>query len=136
MLCQVVFDEDPGASDLGAGDLSGLRARSQFLRMTAQKCSGFMEIQCLHLVLANARVGALTVGIARCTEVTCNARNVAALSRRNEPIEAQHSECCVSHSAIAGPPTGDLRTSALNPLSLAMNVANMWGTSIVVSTGP
>ena len=48
MVRQVVFEEDPGTSDLRSGDLSRLGARAQFLRMAAQERSGFLEIESLH----------------------------------------------------------------------------------------
>lgn len=48
MLGQVVFEEDPGAANLRAGDLPGLRAPPQFLRMATQERSGFNEVKCSH----------------------------------------------------------------------------------------
>jgi len=36
MLRKIVFQEHPGTADLGSGDLSCLRAATQFLRVTAQ----------------------------------------------------------------------------------------------------
>jgi hypothetical protein len=48
VLGQILFEEDPGAADLGSGDFPGLGTTTEFLRMAAQERSSFLDIERPH----------------------------------------------------------------------------------------
>lgn len=93
MLREVLFEEDPGATDIRTGDLSGLGTWAKFLRMATQESGGFLEVERLHGGIPAGGTSTAFAGGSHHADTPVATRVEGyRIVRNSEPIGAQYSE--------------------------------------------
>jgi len=93
VLREVLFEEDPGATDIRTGDLSGLGTWAKFLRMATQESGGFLEVERLHGGIPAGGTSTAFAGGSHHADTPVATRVEGyRIVRNSEPIGAQYSE--------------------------------------------